>query len=165
MLLDHFIMTFAIMIIAAPAVVYDMMQMFDNPGAQSKIFLGNLYVNVFAFSLYFNKDCFLGRSPAKRILKLQVVNVSTNKPVNPVRCLIRNLTIFLWPIEVIFALINNERRLGDFIAGTKLTSYDAEQHKSYFNWGSILLAVIISMLFTYLVAFYPMELLMHFSNP
>jgi uncharacterized RDD family membrane protein YckC len=159
MLLDHFIMTFVIMIFVAPGMVYDMVQAFGNSDAPPKLFMGNFYLNIFGFSLYFNKDIFLGRSPAKRILKLQVVDIKTNKPANPLKCLIRNVTVVLWPIEVIVALINNERRIGDFIAGTKLTTYDPEQHKDQANWSLIFIALLTAMLVTYFTMFYPVELL------
>ncbi len=159
MFLDHFIMSFVIMIFAAPGMVYDIMQTFGNPDVQPKLFLGNYYLNIFAFSLYFNKDIYLGRSPAKRILKLQIVDIKTNRPANPLKCLVRNLTLVLWPIEAIVGLINNERRIGDFIAGTKLTTYDPEQHKDSANWTLIAISIIVSMLVIYLMVFYPMELL------
>jgi uncharacterized RDD family membrane protein YckC len=159
MLIDHVIMTFVIMVFVAPGMMYDIMKTLGDPQTQPKLFLGNYYLNIFGFSLYFSKDIFLGRSPAKRILKLQVVDVKTNKPANPIRCLIRNITVILWPIEVIVALINNERRIGDFIAGTKLTTYDPVQHKDQPNWVWMVIALIAGMLIAYLSMFYPLELL------
>jgi uncharacterized RDD family membrane protein YckC len=159
MLLDHVAMIIVIMIVAAPAMVYDMIQIFGDQDAPPKLFLGNYYINIFAFSLYFNKDIYLGRSIAKRILKLQIVDVKTNKPANSLRCLVRNVTIAFWPIEVIFALINNERRIGDYMAGTKLTTFDPGQHQAQVNWLLIIIALVVSMLVAYLIMFFPMELL------
>ncbi|MBX2963710.1 MAG: RDD family protein [Cyclobacteriaceae bacterium] len=159
MLLDHFIMTFVMMIVIAPGMVYDMMQTFGNPDAQPKLFLGNIYLNVLGFSLYFNKDIILGRSPAKRILKLQVIDIKTNKPANPLKCFVRNLTTVLWPIEVLVGLINNERRIGDYLAGTKLTIFNPDEHKAEINWTLVIIALMTSALATYLTLFYPMELL------
>jgi uncharacterized RDD family membrane protein YckC len=152
-------MTFVIMILVAPGMVYDIVHTFGNPNAQPKLFLGNYYLNIFAFSLYFNKDIFMGKSPAKRILKLQVVDIKTNLPANPLKCLVRNLMIVLWPIEVFVALINNERRIGDFIAGTKLAAYDQEIHKSQINWSLVVLALLTGMIATYFIMVYPVELL------
>jgi uncharacterized RDD family membrane protein YckC len=159
MLLDHVAMIIVIMIVAAPAMAYDMIQIFGDQDAPPKLFLGNYYINIFAFSLYFNKDIYLGRSIAKRILKLQIVDVKTNKPANSLRCLVRNVTIAFWPIEVIFALINNERRIGDYMAGTKLTTFDPGQHQAQVNWLLIIIALVVSMLVAYLIMFFPMELL------
>ena len=164
MILDHFIMTILIMILAAPGMVYDMIQTFDNLDAQPKLFLGNLYVNIFAFSLYFNKDIYLGRSPAKRILKLQIVDIKTNRPANPVQCLVRNLTLIIWPVELIVGLTNIERRVGDLIAGTKLTTYGHEQYQTKPKWILVVIAIVISMLVTYLTMFYPIELIMNYSG-
>ncbi|MEO1050021.1 MAG: RDD family protein [Bacteroidota bacterium] len=159
MVIDHITMTFLVMIFAAPGMVYDMMQSFGNPDVQPKLFLGNYYLNIFAFSLYFNKDILSGRSIAKRILKFQIVNVRTNKPANSLRCFIRNLTIIFWPVEVIMGLVNNERRIGDFITGTKLTVYDPNEHKTKVNWLMAIVAILISMAFTYLAMILPVELL------
>lgn len=159
MLVDHFAMCLVMMVLVAPGMIYDMMQTFGDPNAPHKLFLGNYYLNIFAFSLYFNKDIYLGRSIAKRMLKLQVVDNKTNKPANPLKCFVRNLTVILWPIEVVVALINNERRIGDFIAGTKLTPFNPEQHSAKANWMLIVVSVILSMVVTYLTMFYPFEIL------
>src|SRR5438105_5512567 len=88
MLLDHFMTTFVIMIIAAPGVAYDIVQTFGNSNVQPKLFLVNFYLDIFAFSLYFNKDIYLARSLAKRILKLQVIYIKTNKPANLIKCIL-----------------------------------------------------------------------------
>ncbi len=164
MILDHIAMSFVVMIFAAPGMVYDIMQTFGDPNAQPKLFLGNYYMNIFAFSLYFNKDIYLGRSIAKRVLKLQIVDIKTNKPANPLKCYVRNLTLVFWPIEVIAGLINNERRIGDFIAGTKLTVYHPQQQGGKVNWTLVVLAIVISIVVTYLTLFYPIELLFENSG-
>ena len=164
MFLDHFAMCFVITILVAPGMVYDMMQAFGDPNPPHKLFFGNYYLSIFAFSLYFNKDIYVGRSIAKRMLKLQVVDTKTNKPANPLKCFVRNLTVILWPIEGIVALINNERRIGDFLAGTKLTPYDPEQHKANANWPLIILAIMASIIVTYLTMFYPFEVLFENSG-
>ena len=160
MFIDHFAMTFILMIFVAPGMIYDMLQTFGNSDAPPKLFLGNYYMNIFAFSLYFNKDILLGRSIAKRVMKLQIVDIKTNKPANSLKCLVRNLTIPLWPIEVIAALINNERRIGDYIA-----TYDPDLHKEKVNWIFVILAIVISVLVTYGAIFYPFELLLNNMGP
>jgi len=157
MVFDHFTMTFIVMVLVAPGLVNDFMYAIGNPDAPPKLFLGNYYLNIVGFSLYFNKDIIMGRSIAKRTLKLQVVNNKTGQPANPLKCLVRNLTILIWPIEVIVALLNNERRIGDFIAGTRLTAYKSDEHNGKVNWALVLLALTISILFTYLVLVYPFE--------
>ncbi|WP_345052542.1 hypothetical protein [Hymenobacter glaciei] len=69
--------------------------------------------------IYANKDFLQGRSIAKRILGFVVVNRRTKSAASPLRCFIRNITILIWPIEVIMLLINPARRLGDYLAGTE----------------------------------------------
>jgi uncharacterized RDD family membrane protein YckC len=66
---------------------------------------------------YLNKDFFNGRSPAKRLLHLQVLDASS-RPANELRCFLRNVTFFLWPLEVLVLLLGRRGRLGDALAGT-----------------------------------------------
>ncbi len=73
---------------------------------------------------YLNKDAFKGQSPAKRLLKIQVVDFNTGKIASPSRCLLRNLTFLIFIIEIPFMLINPQRRLGDQLAGTIIKPYD-----------------------------------------
>jgi len=67
-----------------------------------------------------NKDLFNGQSVVHRLLGYQVVDIKTNKPASKVKCMLRNVTAPIWPIEAIFILAYPKRRLGDFIAGTTL---------------------------------------------
>ena len=45
--------------------------------------------------------------------------MKTDTVASSLKCLIRNITIILWPIEVIVVLVSPSRRIGDFIAGTE----------------------------------------------
>ena len=67
-----------------------------------------------------NKDFFNGQSVVHRILGYRVVDVRTNEPASKIKCMLRNVTAPIWPIEAIFILAFPKRRLGDFIAGTAL---------------------------------------------
>jgi uncharacterized RDD family membrane protein YckC len=67
-----------------------------------------------------NKDIFKGQSIGKRIHGFKVVDNLTDESPSDFKFMIRNITLAIWPIDVIFALINPNRRLGDFIAGTKV---------------------------------------------
>lgn len=146
MVLDQVIMIFSIIFFVAFGVLYNKIQNFVG-GEDSHIHsLGNFYFNSLAISLYFNKDMFLGRSPAKRIFKLQIVDIKNHRPANPLRCLVRNITLILFPIELIAGLINNERRIGDFIAGTKLTVYEPEKLREKPKWILVILTLMIGML-------------------
>ena len=72
-------------------------------------------------ALYLNKDFFNGRSPAKRLFRLQVVD-ARGRPANEWRCLVRNLTFFVWPLEVLVLAAGRRKRLGDVLAGTHIVS-------------------------------------------
>lgn len=86
------------------------------------------------FFVYLNKDFFNAKSPAKRILGFQIIDRKTNNPANELQCFVRNLTICVaWPLEVIVGLINPERRIGDFLANTKVIISEKEKLKSIWS--------------------------------
>lgn len=159
MFLDHIIMTFVIFVFALPIFVVDMMALFNDEASTPAMNSNVIYLTVFGFSLYFNKDIYGGRSIGKRIMKLQVVEANSGKPASELRCFVRNLTIILWPLEIIVSLFSNDRRLGDFIAGTRLTPYDEEAHRSNQNGLQIALALALALLYTYLVTVFPINLI------
>lgn len=74
--------------------------------------------------LYFLKDSFDGRSLAKRITKLQVIDNTTGETASVTKCFIRNVFIIMWPVEVLVSLFSPQRRIGDFVAGTKVVLYN-----------------------------------------
>jgi uncharacterized RDD family membrane protein YckC len=76
---------------------------------------------------YLNKDFVNGRSPAKRLLHLQVLDAS-GRPANELRCFLRNITFFLWPLEVLVLLLRQRRRLGDVLAGTHVSVVTKDTH-------------------------------------
>ena len=122
MLLDHFILCFGLAFLGF-LFIGILFFVFGKPDKDSISLNSTIFIFILSllfFSIYFNKDGIGGKSPAKRILGLRVIDVKTNKVANPIQCVIRNLTIILWPIEVIFSVINVERRIGDYIAGTKV---------------------------------------------
>ncbi len=109
------------------------------------------------FFIYLNKDFFKAKSPAKRILGYQVINRKNGERANELQCFIRNLTIcVIWPLEVIIGLINPERRIGDFLANTKVIKSDKEKLKTiWIDFKNIrlkpsyLLIIIIGIIYFY----------------
>ncbi len=83
-----------------------------------------LFIGIIPFSfttfLILNKDFYKAKSIAKRHFGFQIVDIRSNNPASEIQCLFRNLTVIIWPIEVLFSMFNQNRRIGDFIAGTKL---------------------------------------------
>lgn len=127
MILDHFIMTMIAMLFFIPTMIKTFSGAFTISHEQNVDdgFSGPLlYIGLFGFALYFCKDCINGRSIAKRILKLQVVDNKTEQVASPLKCFVRNIFCIIWPVEVIVTLINPNRRIGDQVAGTKVVFYE-----------------------------------------
>lgn len=69
---------------------------------------------------YLNKDFLLGRSPAKRMLGIQLQD-ATGAPANELRAFLRNVTAVVWPVEVLVIIAGSRRkRIGDYLAGTQV---------------------------------------------
>lgn len=154
MFIDHVIMTAIMAIPIMPFFISYMSKQFmfgAKPDIES---MDNvLYALVVAYAIYFNKDLFNGRSLAKRMFKFQIVENKTGQTASPLRCFIRNTTILIWPLEVIFAAINTSRRLGDFIAGTRLEKYQPDEEKYSNRFHDILLPMVLSLGYSWLIIF------------
>ena len=147
MLLDHFFMTMIGMLFFIPGIISDFSNAFkvSHEQASPDIMGGSwAYLGILGFALYFCKDIINGRSIAKRLLKLQVVDNTTGEVASPMQCFVRNLFCIIWPIEVAIALTNTSRRLGDQVAGTKLVPYDPALEQPKFNTGKIMFPLIIA---------------------
>ncbi|HLO38933.1 MAG TPA: RDD family protein [Lacibacter sp.] len=147
MLLDHAIMVMLMIPFYIPLLISGLSDAFKVSHSQTSTayFDGPLgYIAIFGFSLYFCKDIVNGRSFAKRILKLQLIDNATGKVASPLQCLVRNVLCIIWPVEVIVAMLNTNKRLGDRIAGTKLIKFDPALEQPKINIGKLLIPVIIS---------------------
>lgn len=153
MLLDHCIMGFAAGVFMMPSIASTIISGFSNGDVslEQKGFL--FYLSYVGFALYLCKDSIDGRSPAKRVLKLQVVDNKSGETASALRCLIRNFLCFLWPLEVVAVLINPERKIGDYVAGTRLTFYDGARSKPEVNIWQIVVALIIAYIFIFMLMF------------
>lgn len=157
MLLDHIIMTIVIvppMIILMILALNGIMEIED--GTFTVVFF-------FMMFIYINKDFFNAKSPAKRILGYQVINRKTEKPASELQCFVRNLTIAVaWPLEVIIGLINPERRIGDFLANTKVVVSKKEKLKTiWIDFKNKTLKLnLIGILIFGVIYFYGLSLLM-----
>jgi uncharacterized RDD family membrane protein YckC len=119
MLLDHFLTCIILMIPILPL----MFSQQDKMRAGEPLSPWYQFVFLALMFVYFLKDSFNGRSLAKRMTKLQVIDNRTNKVASPVKCFVRNLPIVIWPVEVLITLFSPQRRLGDFLAGTRMVNY------------------------------------------
>ena len=152
MLLDHFIMTFGIIIFAFMLIGIGYLIIGNPKDSEFPDWFAIIPVLLvfMIFSIYFNKDAIKGKSPAKRILGLVIVDNKTGEIANPIKAVIRNVTLVLWPIEVIFSIFSPERRIGDYIAGTKVISDDKTLY-SELKVGQIIVALIIGIIFMLLI--------------
>lgn len=160
MLLDHFIMSMIAALFSIPAMILTFSNAFQvsHEDRDIDIFGGNLfYFSLVGFALYFCKDAIDARSPGKRILKTQVVNVSDELAASPIKCIVRNVFCVLWPVEIIVTFFSPSRRIGDFVAGTKVIPFEARtDHKPDFKkiGLSVILAYVLMLAVSYpLVAF------------
>jgi len=111
--------------------------------------------------LIINKDFFNAKSIAKRHFGYQIVDSKSNLPANELQCVIRNSTMIIWPLEVVVSMFNSEKRIGDFLAGTKLVKSGKEapelimteihqkkniNNKSKLIWLLILIAFMFNVL-------------------
>jgi uncharacterized RDD family membrane protein YckC len=147
MLLDHVFMTIIAMLFFFPAMISTFFDAFNVSHEQAgfNFMQGPLqYIGMFGFALYFCKDIINGRSIAKRILKLQVVDNKTGQAATPLQCFVRNIFCVLWFIEVFVAMVNTSRRLGDRAAGTKLVYYDPALEQPKINIVRTLVPIFIA---------------------
>lgn len=146
MFLDHIIMTMVAMVFFAPILTVSILQTAQATNADTtlNIFSGWRLIGFLGFAVYFCKDCINGRSIAKRILKLQLVDNKTGQVASPLKCFARNIFCVLWPIEGIVALINPSRRIGDFVAGTRLIPFDSTLEQPKPNYKQIAIALAIA---------------------
>jgi uncharacterized RDD family membrane protein YckC len=124
MFLDHFIMCF---IIVPPLILIRYIFKSDQPFETNHIETASFYLMML---VYLNKDFVGAKSIAKRILGLRIIDCKTGKPANELKCFLRNMTIPLWPLEVLISLFSKTRRLGDIIANTKIEIAEKENPKS-----------------------------------
>ncbi|WP_283641733.1 RDD family protein [Croceibacter atlanticus] len=153
MLLDHFVMTIIAMVFLIPGIALSFIDAFEvSHEPTSANLLGDFsYIGLFGIAIYLCKDCIRGRSIAKRALKLQIINYTSGSIASPIRCVVRNLTIAIWPIEVLFTLINPERRLGDYLAGTAVINFNESNTRENLNALHLGLSFVIAYSITLLL--------------
>jgi uncharacterized RDD family membrane protein YckC len=150
MVFDHIIMGMIAMAFSIPMMVKLFLTAFTISHEPAEIDVDGplFYIALAGFTLYFCKDSINGRSIGKRIFKIQVVDNTTEEAASPVKCFVRNIFCVIWPVEVIAALINPGRRLGDRIAGTKIIAYDPMRTMPYtFDIKKVILPLALAYAF------------------
>lgn len=124
--------------------------------------LGLIPYSVIIFVIL-NKDFFNGQSISKRIYGYQIIDICTNLPANETKCMLRNITMIIWPIEALTILFNPTRRIGDLITGTKLIDKektdpktiltDFKQRNKKKNYSELIISsIILIILFDFFAA-------------
>jgi hypothetical protein len=119
-------------------------------------------------TLVLQKDVLNGMSLGKRKVGLQIIDIDTNKKASSFKCVLRNSLVFIFPLEILISLFLPERKLGDFIAGTKLvlhatvslseTKKEFKVHDKIELLKSFTLVFFVTLLLIYLITFlFPLD--------
>ena len=123
--------------------------------ASRSFFMGILFYILLMLSvipiggMFLNKDLFFARGPGKMICNLIVLDHQNKTPATPLQCLLRNLTILIAPIEIVFAVFSPKRRLGDFLAGTEISTYVKEKHVREAPTRELISSLLLGAAFVY----------------
>lgn len=115
--IDHFIISF-IGITIAFSVIGSHLEDYDTPALFST--LAGVVAPIFL--IYFIKDAYRGVSIGKWILGIVIRDADDSNNVPSLgRLMLRNVFLFIWPIEALISLSRNDkRRLGDLTATTQV---------------------------------------------
>ena len=97
----------------------------------------NLYITValipytLTIMALLNKDLCNGKSIGKRIYGYQIIDSQTKETAGEYKCMLRNITMIIWPIEAIVIMINPSKRIGDLIAGTEIIKINPELKETF----------------------------------
>jgi uncharacterized RDD family membrane protein YckC len=147
MLMDHMFMCMIFALFFLPVMIHSFENEFTISHEQTDglNLSGPLYyIGMIGFAFYFCKDGIQGRSLAKRITKLQVMDNKTGDAASALQCFIRNIFCVIWPVEVIMVLNNPHRRIGDLVAGTKVVFYDRSKEQTKNGLFKSLLILVIT---------------------
>ena len=86
--------------------------------------LTNSWALSIALFFFFFKDFIHGKSIGKRINGFQVVDHRTGQQAQEWQLVLRNLTALIFWIEVVVLRFSPQRRIGDFLAGTRVEPSD-----------------------------------------
>lgn len=143
-LLDNFIFSSAMSIAFFPFMMINLLASVGDNRLPEPFPLPFFIAGAVFCALFLCKDVFNGRSPAKRIIKMQVVDSRTGLPANPLRCMVRNIPLLFWPMEGIAVLLNPKKRVGDYLAGTQV-EYTTSPQRRPSNPGQLFLAFLIAL--------------------
>jgi len=109
--IDHMLITFAIVATAFAS----MTRLFSEEPDLMGSFISTFAILPIGVGIYVFKDSFRGRSFGKWLLNLQVRDTKDLEQIPSTgRLILRNLPIFIWPIELLSLILSSDqRRFGD----------------------------------------------------
>jgi uncharacterized RDD family membrane protein YckC len=108
-----------------------------------------VYVAVLFFSAFLNKDIYFGKSIGKFFTGLSVVSVRTGESASSIQCCIRNLTLLVWPLEVLVVFFSPNRRIGDILAGTKVSEGTQSVNGIKWHFHQAIISILGSLVLMY----------------
>ncbi len=124
---------------------------FATQTVKSQLFVQ--FLSAMMVTMLLCKDCINGKSAGKRIMKIEIANEKEGEKVSAVSCVVRNIFVVLWIIEIFVLFISKEKRIGDYVAKTKVVS-SSKVEKIKFDKDTlltVLLCFCIIFLFMFLV--------------
>ena len=109
------------------------------------------FLSSLMITLLLCKDNIDGQSFGKRIMKIQIVDEKANKKVSKVRYIVRNLFVIFWIVEVFILFISKNKRIGDYVARTKVITKNKTE-KAPFDKGT-LIAVLFCLCIVFILLF------------
>jgi uncharacterized RDD family membrane protein YckC len=100
-------------------------------------------------SIFLNKDIYFGKSIGKHFIGLRVLSSRTGNAASPIQCLIRNLFLFLWPLEALILFFSPKRRIGDMVAGTKVEESKEIRGEKQWPYVQVILSIVGSFILVY----------------
>ncbi len=150
--IDHSIMSF---IIFSTCFALIFINTFFNQLEGTAVFIivfVSLIIGLISVSFYLNKDIFGSRSFGKRKMNFIIINIESNSNASPIKCFLRNITFVIWPIEILFLYFNPERRLGDFIANTKVIDLKSNKINIIkYNTGTKIFSIFLGVVFIFFI--------------
>ena len=139
-----------------PSVMFESFQ--DTMGTMMQY---QMIAMVITYLYFLCKDIFGGRSIGKRSQGLQLVMKKDGGPVSYARMILRNVTIIIWPVELILLLVNPKQRLGDMMCGTTV-AYATEENKQETDSGKIAISALITLVALAIFSYFYYKLMMMF---
>lgn len=91
----------------------------NDYGLDKPMYILSLVLLVMSEIIFFSKDVFFKkRSIGKRIANIKIVTVNGKEP-KVIQLILRNITFFIWPLEI-FMLLIDRQRIGDILAKTRI---------------------------------------------